>query len=145
MSAEENKAAVRRFLEGVNRGDLSAVDQFVTDDVVYHHAPPGLAAGKEGYRQLMSMYLTAFPDLHLTVEDLVCEGDRVAARLSGRGTHRGDLMGIAPTGKTVAADSITIMRFAGGKLAEEWEQVDLLGILQQIGAVPAPGQPQPAG
>jgi steroid delta-isomerase-like uncharacterized protein len=138
MSAEENKAAIRRFTEGISRGDITAVDDFVTDDVRYVNAPPGLAPGIEGYRQLMGMFLTAFPDLQLSVEDMVSEGDKVVARIKGRGTHRGDFMGVPPTGKTVEAGAITIMQFRDGKVAEEWEQIDVMGLMQQLGAVPAP-------
>ena len=138
MSSEENKAIIRRFLERVSRGDVGAVDDFVTDGVVYHDAPPGLASGIEGYRQIIGMFLTAFPDLNLTSEDLVGEGDKVVARLRGRGTHRGDFMGIPPTGKSVDVGAISVMRFENGRIAEEWEQIDMLSMMQQLGVVPAP-------
>lgn len=137
MSSEENKAAVGKFLERVSCGDAGAVDDFVTDGVVYHSLPPGLAAGIEGYRQMMGMFLTAFPDLKLTAEDLVAEGDRVVARLRGRGTHRGEFMGIPPTGKVADVGAISLMRFENGRVAEEWEQIDMLAMLQQLGAMPA--------
>lgn len=138
MSAEQNKAAIQRFIERFNQGDIGAVDDFVTEHVVYHNAPPGLAAGIEGYRQLIGMWLTAFPGVRVTVDDLISEGEQVVARLTVRGSHGGDLMGMAPTGKSVEVGVITIMRFEDGKLAEEWEQVDMLGMLQQLGAMPAP-------
>ena len=138
MSAEQNRAAIQRFTERFNQGDITAVDDFVTEDVVYHNAPPGLAAGIAGYRQLIGMWLTAFPGVRVTVADLISEGEKVVARLVVRGTHGGELMGLAPTGRSVEVSVITIMRFEGGRLAEEWEQVDMLGLLQQLGAVPAP-------
>lgn len=137
MATESNVAAVRRFIAGINQGDVGAVDDFVTDDVRYYNAPPGLAPGIAGYRDLMRMYLSAFPDLQMTIDDLIAEGDTVVVRLTGRGAQRGEFMGIAPTGKTISASAISIMRFREGRLAEEWEQVDALSLLQQLGALPA--------
>ncbi len=139
MSAEENKASVRRFIERMNQGDASAVDDFVADDVRYHNAPPGMASGIEGYRQLIGGYLMAFPDLKMTIDDLISEGDKIVMRMTGRGTHKGEFMGIAPTGKTVEAGAITMMQFRDGRLTDEWEQVDALGMMQQLGVIPAPG------
>ena len=83
---------------------------------------------------------TAFPDLHLTVEDMIAEGDMVVSRLKARGTHRGDLMGIAPTGKQATVDAIDITRVAGGQLVERWGIIDMLGMMQQIGVIPVPGR-----
>ena len=94
MSAEENKATIRRFAGPISVGK---VDELVTDDVVYHDAPPGLPSGIEGYRMLIGGYLAAFPDLQLTVEDQVAEGDKVVTRFTITGMHQGDLMGLAPT------------------------------------------------
>ena len=85
------------------------------------------------------MYFTAFPDLQITLEDMIAEGDKVVSRFMGRGTHQGEFMGIAPTGKRVEATAISIMGLEGGKLAEEWEQVDMISMLQQLGAIPTPG------
>ena len=86
------------------------------------------------------MYLTAFPDLHFTVEDLIAEGDKVVARLTVRGTQQGAFMGIPPTGKHVTVTGIDINRLAGGKSVEHWLNMDTLGLLQQLGVIPAPGQ-----
>jgi steroid delta-isomerase-like uncharacterized protein len=141
MSSQENRAVVRRFAERLSRGDLGAVDEFVTDDVVYHDGPPGLAPGIEGYRQLIGGYLAAFPDLRLTPLDMVAEGDKVVVRFTVGGTHRGELMGLAPTGRTMEANGTTILRFRGGKVAEEWEVVDMLGMMGQLGASPASAAP----
>ncbi len=103
MSTEENKAIARRMYEEIhNKGNLAAADGLVTADFVDHNSPePGLPAGPEGIKQTFSMFLTAFPDFNTTVEDMVAEGDKVVARLTMRGTHKSELMGIAPTGRQV--------------------------------------------
>jgi predicted ester cyclase len=141
MSLEENKAKMRRFHEEVlNRGNLSVVDELLTTDFVEHAAPPGTAPGAEGVKQMIMMFRTAFPDLHLTEEDWIAEGDKVVCRYTIRGTHKGEFMGIAPTGKQVVITGIEIVRFEGGKPVEHWEEMDMLGLLQQLGAIPTPGR-----
>jgi steroid delta-isomerase-like uncharacterized protein len=137
LSAEENKATIRRFAGPIS---VAKVDALVTADVVYHAAPPGLPSGIAGYRMLIGGYLAAFPDLQLTVEDQVAEGDKVATRFTITGTHQGDLMGLAPTGKPMTVSGVTVMRFRDGKVAEEWEQVDMMSMMQQLGAMPSPAQ-----
>jgi steroid delta-isomerase-like uncharacterized protein len=140
MSTEQNKALMRRFYEEVfNKKNLAGVDAFVDPQIIEHNLPPGLSAGIEGTRQFIGMYLAAFPDLHLTTEDLIAEGDKVTARLIYRGTHRGELIGIPPTGKQVTVTGIQIVRVADGKIAENWVEFDALGILQQLGVIPAMG------
>lgn len=96
--------------------------------------------GPEGFKQYMSMFRTAFPDINLTIEDTVAEGDRVVIRLTGRGTHKGNLMGIAPTGKSISVNATVISHHAGGKQVEVWICIDQLGMLQQLGVVPPIGQ-----
>lgn len=141
MSKENNKALVRRFYEEVfNQKKRAAIDEFSDPNYVDHTAPPGLPAGIEGQKQLIGMYLTAFPDLHLTVEDMIAEGDKVVSRWSGSGTHQGKFMGIPPTGKQGTVTGIEIIRIAGSKFVEHWMELDALGLLQQLGVVPAPGQ-----
>ncbi len=137
MSAEENKAIVRRLFDEVfNRGDLGAADAVLAPNYRLHDpAAPNFAGGREAYRQFQARYLKAFPDHRLTVEDQIAEGDRVVTRWTARGTHRGDLPGIAATGKPVTVTGITISRIAGGKIAEEWQDWDGLGMLQQLGVV----------
>ena len=138
--SEANKTLVRRFYEEVfNKGNLAAIDEICSPNVVDHSLPPGLPAGIAGVKQLVGMYRAAFPDLALTIEDMIAEGDKVVVRWSGVGTHRGDLMGIAPTGKQVAISGIGIDRIANGKLAEHWERFDEMGMMQQLGIVPTPG------
>ena len=141
MSVEENKALVRRFYEEVfNQKHTAAIGELFDPDMVDHALPPGLPSGIEGAKHTYSMYLAAFPDLHFTVEDIIAEGDKVVARLTAQGTQQGALMGIPPTGKPVAITGIDILRIAGGKIVEIWANFDLLGMLQQLGVVPAPGQ-----
>ena len=138
MSTEENKANVRRVIEEVfNKGNLAAADELVATNYIYH-GPIGMEfKGPEGLKQLISMFRNAFPDLHGTVEDLFAEGDRVVSRFTARGTHKGDLMGIAPTGKQVTQAGIVIARWVDGKEVEAWESLDLLGMMQQLGVVPS--------
>ena len=139
MSSEENKALTRRLYEDVfNQRQLAHVDELCSADHVFHN-PPTTLHGREEFKQLLSLYLTAFPDARFTVEDEIAEGDRVASRYTFRGTHQGELMGIAPTGKQVTVTGIIINRIVGGKSAEGWLNFDALGMLQQLGVVPPAG------
>ena len=141
MSTETNKASVLRFYEEVfNKKNRAAIDEFIDPNQVDHAAPPGTPAGLKGVKQTLNMYLTAFPDLHFTVEDIISEGDKVVTRLTCRGTQQGTFMGIPPTGKQATTTAIDINRFAGGKCVEHWLNMDTLGLLQQLGVIPAPGQ-----
>ena len=127
MSAEEkNKALVRRYFEEVwVKGNLAAVDDFMTADYTEHPRPSGLPPGSEGLKQLNAAYRSAFPDLKATLDDIFAEGDRVAYRWSLRGTHLGDWLGTPPTGNHMAATGITVSRIAGGKVVESWTSIDL--------------------
>lgn len=140
MTAEENKAIYLRFIDEVfTGGDLAALDDHVAPDLVDHSAfnPSG---DREGVRQGFAMMREAFPDGQVIVEDLIAEGDKVVSRYAFRATHQGQFMGVAPTGKQVTMTGIEITRFAGGKMVEHWEQYDALGLMQQLGLVPTPGQ-----
>jgi steroid delta-isomerase-like uncharacterized protein len=139
MSTENNKALVRRFLEEVfNKKKLSVIDELIAPDHIDHSAGAvGSAVGPEGSRQLIGMMLIAFPDLHVTIEDMIAEGDKVVFRMTMRGTQQGAFGSIPPTGKQMAVSTIDIVRIAGGKIAEEWGIDDMLGMLQQLGLVPA--------
>ena len=103
------------------------------------HEAARTSQGLEAYQQFVSMYYTAFPDLQISVEAMVAEGDRVVARYTGRGTHQGELMGIPPTGKPVSVTNILIARIANDRVVEQWLNTDVLGMLQQLGVVPAMG------
>jgi len=140
MSTEDNKALARRaFEEGFNQRNLAVFDELNVPDFVSHSASLTMQ-GLEAFKQFVWMYLTAFPDLTATIEDMIAEGDKVVSRVTYRGTHKGALMGIPPTGKQVTVTGITIVRFVGGKGVEIWGNNDDLGLLQQLGVVPAPGQ-----
>jgi len=140
MSTEENKAMIRRVWEEVlNKGDLAVADKIMATNYVYHGSGGQEFKGPEGFKQLVTMFRTAFPDLRITVEDMVAEGDKVAHRATMRGTHKGDLMGIAPTGKQVTIAAIVISRFVGGKEVEAWSNLDQLGMMQQMGVAPPMG------
>ena len=141
MSTEANKASVRRFYDEVfNKKKRAAIDEFIDPNQVDHAAPPGTPGGLAGAKQTIGMYLTAFPDLHFTVEDMIADGDKLVARLTVRGTQQGAFMGIPPTGKHVTVTAIDISRMAGGKSVEHWIEMDTLGMMQQLGVIPAPGQ-----
>jgi len=138
MSAEENKERFRNFMEEVaNRGNMAALDEFVASDFVEREElPPGAPPGRDAVEYFFTMVRTGFPDLQVTLDDVIAEGDKVVARTTWRGAHRGEFMGIPPTGKTVAFTAIDIVRYAGGKMVEHWGQIDNLGLLQQLGVVP---------
>jgi steroid delta-isomerase-like uncharacterized protein len=136
MSTEEGKAIVRRLLEEIwTRGNLALVDEMLTTSFVrYGPAAEGEVRGREGLKRLVTMYRTAYPDLRVRLEEQVAEGALIAARWTAEGTHRGELMGIAPTGKAITVAGATIDRVAGGKIEAEWAYYDVMGMLQQLGA-----------
>ena len=146
MSAEENKAIVVRFIEEVINGkNVATVDQYVADDFVDHAALPGTVGGLPGFKQFLAMACKAFPDVSWTTEHLIAEGDEVVCRGICSGTHLGEFRwdagptsGVAPTGKRVDVNEIHIVRVAGGKIAEHWENVDFFGMMQQMGGVLPP-------
>ena len=140
MSTEENKAVLRRNEEVFNKGDLAVADETIAPNYVYHGSVGQEVKGLEGFKQYVTTLITAFPDLRLTIDDMVAEGDKVAMRLTARGTHKGDFMGIAPTGKHVTITGIVIQRIVGNKVVEGWLVNDQLGMLQQMGVVPPVGQ-----
>jgi steroid delta-isomerase-like uncharacterized protein len=112
----------------------------IDDHYISHSSPPGAAPGREGVKQYVTLFRTAFPDLRATVDDVIAEGDRVVTRWTSRGTHQGELMGIPASGKRVTFSGITINRVSGGKVVEDRTNFDQLGLMQQLGAIPAPGQ-----
>jgi steroid delta-isomerase-like uncharacterized protein len=139
MSAETNKAVVRRYFEEVwDRGNLRVIDELVDPDFDGHPAgsSPDFGRGIEGQRQFVMTYREAFPDLHMQIEEMVADGDLVAVRWSGSGTHQGELMGMPPSGKQAHVTGMFITRVKDGKLMETWGNFDALGMLQQIGAIP---------
>lgn len=138
MSAEENKRLVRRLFEdAVNKGDLDIADELVGRTYV-NHDMPAPAPGLEGFKQIITMFRAAFPDLSVTLEEVLAEGDEVSTRGRWTGTHKGEFMNIPATGKKVTVSYIDIWRVDKGKLAENWVQMDMMGLMQQLGVVPAP-------
>jgi steroid delta-isomerase-like uncharacterized protein len=137
----DNKALVRRSIEeAVNKGNLAVIDDVAAPNYVYHEPTAGEVRGPDGLKKLIAMYRTAFPDVRMTIDDQIAEGDRVVTRWTVSGTHKGELMGIAPSGKQITVTGIVITRVANGKVVEEWENYDALGMMRQIGAVTAPGK-----
>ena len=132
---------MHRFVEQlVNKGDLTVVDEMFATNFINHSPATGTKPDREGFKQLITMFRSAFPDYHNVIEDLIAEGDRVAVRIMCRGTHRAEFMGIAPSGKSVEFSAVSIFRFAGGKVVECWNNTDNLGLMQQLGVVSPPGQ-----
>jgi steroid delta-isomerase-like uncharacterized protein len=140
--SEQNKTIVRNFAEEIwNKGNFEATTTYIAADFVDHNpAIPNQLPGAEGARQVFAAYKAAFPDLHFTIEDMMIEGDKVVWRWTSTGTNTGSMMGMPPTGKQVTVSGIEIYRLAGDKIAERWGNFDQLGLLQQLGVIPAPGQ-----
>jgi steroid delta-isomerase-like uncharacterized protein len=139
MSLQHNKAITRQFFEeAYNTGNLALLDQLLAPSYVDQKAPPGTPSGPQGIAGIITMFRQAFPDLHFTIEDQIAEGDKVATRYTFRGTQQGALMGIPACGKPVSISGISIYRISDGKMDQAWVEYDMLGLLQQIGAVPVP-------
>lgn len=132
-SSEENKAAVRACFDNAARGNFDALDDIVTTDYLLH---PEEIRGADGLKQMVEGYRNALSNLTVTIDQQFTENEYVATRFTIRGTHDGDLMGTPPTGKDVAVSGITISRCVDGRIAEEWELVDMLALLGQVGALP---------
>ncbi|HKX18322.1 MAG TPA: ester cyclase [bacterium] len=138
MTADENKAIVLRWIdEAVNKGNLAVAAELVAADCIEHNVPAGSTPGREGTKQRVAGFRTAFPDLHVVVEDVIAEGDKVVTRWAARGTHKGPLMGIPPTNKQASWVSIHVNRLVDGQITEDWHASDLLGVLRQLGVFPA--------
>jgi len=135
--SDENKAKVLRLISETEAGNLDVIDELIAEDPVEHNPFPGQAPGREGVKQAFQMLSTAFPDLHHEIHAVVAEGDEVAFHSTLRGTHQGEFMGTAATGKEVAADSIDIVRFEDGLMVEHWGLFDAPALLMQIGAMPS--------
>ena len=134
MSTEENIAIVHRYLdEVVNTGNLDAARNLFTADHVAHYAGFPALHGHEDWKQLTSVSYNGFPDTHTTFEDEMAVGDKVIVRYTVRATHKGDFMNIPATNKPVKYSGIAIFRIANGKIAEQWQEADTIGLMQQIG------------
>jgi steroid delta-isomerase-like uncharacterized protein len=135
--SEENKAIIRRFGEEVlNNKDLDATDEIVAEDFVELDPFPGQEQGREGLKQVLRMLFAAFPDQHWTLEEQIAEGEKVASRVTWRGTHLGEYLGIPPTGRRVDVKAVVIDRIISGKMVESRMLSDVFGLMQQLGVIP---------
>jgi predicted ester cyclase len=142
MSADENKALIRRFSDEVwNKGNLAIIDEVFASTWVGHDLPPGFPPGPQGLKLMVGAFRAAFSDMHATVDDQVAQEDRVAWRWTFHGRHTGAFMGIPATGKEITLTGISIDRLAGGQFAERWDNADTLGMMQQLGVIPPPAAP----
>lgn len=139
MTAETNKAIVHRYVEeGYNGRNTAVLDELFAADFVNHDPTQPAARDLEGLKQLMLAQHAAFPDVRVTIEDMVAEGDRVAKRFTLRGTNTGDFNGIPATGRQIVIEGLDILRVSDGKIREIWVAYDMLGVLQQLGVMPQP-------
>ncbi len=143
MSTEENKMVIRRLTdEALNQGNMDVLEHVLADTFTYHELTNPGVTSRDDYKQFVTALRTAFPDIHFTIEDEVAENDKLVIRWTMRGTHRGDLVmpqgPIPPTSKQVQVSGSTLIRFAEGKVVEEWQNADNLGFLQQLGVIPVP-------
>ncbi len=135
--SEENKTLIRRYYEELfNKGNLSVADELITPDFVSHALGERGAGGPEGVKQFVTRVRTGFPNFNVTIEDQLADDDKVVTRFRMSGTHNGQWMGAAPTGKQVTTGGIWIHRIAEGKIVERWGHVDRLGMAQQMGVIP---------
>ena len=136
-----NKETVRRFCDASNTGDAAliakTIDELVEPDALIRTPLPVQTKGRELVKEVFARLHQAYPDLHITIEDLIEEGDKVVSRNTVTGTHQGDYMGLPPTGKSVKYNEIFVFHFADGRLAESWGVVDVFSQMQQLGAIPA--------
>jgi steroid delta-isomerase-like uncharacterized protein len=138
MSAEANKQVMQRFVEFINTASPKLAEELISPDAIFHvPGRPAPLRGPAGYLEIIGMMRAGFPDIQWALEEMIAESDKVAARFTMRGTHQGIFFGVPPTGKKIAVQAMNIYRLSGGQFVEERGQPDLLGLLQQIGAVPA--------
>jgi len=137
MSSEQNKTIVRRLLEEPWTGNLRVVDELIYPKYIgYDPAIPEPLRGPDGFKENVATYRGAYSDARITVDEQIAEGDKVATRWTGRGTHDGDLMGVSPTGKKVTVSGLTFSRIANGKVVEDYTNWDTFGMMQKLGVVP---------
>ena len=137
MSIEENKVLASRWTEEIwNQGNPAAIDELCAPNFVFNYAPPGMAPDRESYKKTIAMFHAAFPEMHLINENVIAEGDKVAIRWTSHSIHKGEFMGIAPTGKRVTMTGNSIAHIVGGKIVQEWTEMDMLGLMQQLGVFP---------
>jgi steroid delta-isomerase-like uncharacterized protein len=144
---EESKAVMREYLEAFwNQGDVDAADRYVASDVVLHdlaESEPPLSPGVAGLKEIHGVFRLAMPDFKLTIDDMIGEDDLVVIRWTGEGTHTGPFMDIPATHKTARFTAISIARIADGKMVEGWQNMDVMGLMQQLGVIPSGKLPAP--
>jgi steroid delta-isomerase-like uncharacterized protein len=142
MSTEQNKNVLRRIYDEVfNKGDFPKISELVAPNFIEHeHVPGTKAAGGDTLREFTSMMRSAFPDARFTADDMIAEGDKVAARFTMQGTHKGEFMGMSPTGKKVTMTGIDFVRIVDNKIVEHWGSTDMMGLMQQLGMMPEMAQ-----
>jgi steroid delta-isomerase-like uncharacterized protein len=133
--SEQNKAVVRRAYEAMGQGDFGTLEELMADDLIEHEEFPGLEPSKEGVLQFFRMMRAAFPDLSMTAEDMVAEGNMVCVRGTMSGTHSGEFIGIPATGNQISVAFADFMRLEGGKLAEHWGVTDTESMMRQLGVL----------
>jgi steroid delta-isomerase-like uncharacterized protein len=139
MSTDRTDSLIRRMFEhGFNQGTFAVVDELVAPDGVTHTPTWDMPNNRDGLKQVIAMFRSAFPDLHCTVEDEISEGDKVAAHWTMRGTHKGPLLGNRPTGRQIRVQGVIFARTENGQIAETWTLLDQMSMLQQLGIIPPP-------
>ncbi len=138
MSTEQNKAIARRFLEAFESNDQSAFNEVLSPDLVAHTQHIGSSANRETTLQGISMFHAAFSEVHITTEDLIAEGDRVATRATTQAVHTGNFMGAPATGKQVTFSTMSVESIRDGKIVERWVNTDFMALMQQLGLIPSP-------
>lgn len=134
QATERNKEIYSRFIQQVfNEGNFDGLGELLAPDYMIEDAPPGTASGAEGVKQIVAMFRGAFPDLRITLDELVAEGDSVAARSTARGTHRGAFMGIEPTGRSITMPTLTLVHIRDGRLVASWVKNDIAALMRQLG------------
>ncbi len=140
MTSEQHKTIPRRFFKAFETNDQAALKEVLAPDFVAHHPGNPDPLSREELLQIINSYKAAFSDQQYTIEDQIAEGDKVATRVIWRATHSGDYQGVPPTGKRVAISGIAISRIKDGQIVERWLDLDAMGLMQQLGLVPPPGQ-----
>jgi steroid delta-isomerase-like uncharacterized protein len=132
---DRNKAIYRRYIQQVfNEGRVDLLNELLAPSYVFHEAPPGTLPGAGGIKQVVSMFRAAFPDLEITIDDQIAEGDQVCSRATTCGTHQGEIFGIPATGKVVTMTGMTIVRIVDGRITDSWVKNDVMGLMNQLGA-----------
>jgi len=137
MNLEGNKLVYRNFIKEVfNEGRLDLLETFLDRSYINHDAPPGTPVGIDGVRQIVTMFRAAFPNLKVSIEDQIAEGDKVCSLVTIGGDHNGRIFGVPPTGKTIVMTGLTMVRIVNGKIRESWVKNDVMGLVNQLHAFP---------